>query len=194
MRRAARLGLLLGSLVWIASSAAIGDPPLPSRAPADAPGAKSVGTPEAGFLFDASKMPESGDWVLADPDNAWGTEETIDALMRSIRLVRQQFADTPPAVVGSISRQFGGPFPPHQSHRTGRDADVHFFLLDRNRHGWYEPASDANLDRVRSWALLKAVLLGSPVDFVLIDREVQRLLADEALASGEPEDWVRALF
>jgi len=162
--------------------------------PANAPGSISVGDPEAGVLLDALKMPESTEWVLADPDNAWGTEETIHALMQAIRRVRQRFPGTPAAVVGSISREFGGEYPPHSSHRTGRDADLHFFLVNRNRHGWYEPATADNLDRARSWELLKAVLLDSQVDFVLIDRDVQKLIREHALSAAEDEHWIRALF
>jgi hypothetical protein len=139
-------------------------------------------------------MKESNEWVLADPLHAWGTEETIHALMQGIRQVREQFPGTPAAVIGSISAEFGGQLTPHRGHRSGREADVHFFLVDRNHHGWYEPATSSNLDRARSFALLKALLLAAPVDFVLMDREVQRLLIEHALASGEQEDWIRALF
>ncbi len=169
-------------------------PPLPTVPPVEADGSISVGTPEAGLLINAVKMPESGEWVLADPEHAWGTEETIRSLMLSVRRVGQQFADTPAAVIGSISAQFGGPYLPHRSHRTGRDVDVHFFLTNRNTHGWYEPATKANLDRARTWALLKAVLTDTLVDFVVIDREVQRLLIEHALSSGEDPDWIRQVF
>jgi hypothetical protein len=41
---------------------------------------------------------------------------------------------------------------------------------------------------------LKAVLLESSVDFVLIDHEVQQLLVEQALSVGEDEHWIRALF
>ncbi len=211
MRRATALSLC--ALLWTASSAATDGPvggnraarepsdnqpalgpPLPALLPASAPGAISVGDPEAGVLLDALKMPESREWVLGDPDNAWGTEETIHALMQAIRQVRERFPDGPAAVVGSISRQFGGAFPPHRGHRTGREVDLHFYLVNRNRHGWYEPATKDNLDRARSWQLLRSVLLESPVDFVLIDRDVQLLLMEHARSVGEDEDWLRALF
>src|SRR5688572_20152067 len=122
MRRAT--ALLLCALLWTASSAAADGPPLPALLPASAPGAISVGEPEAGVLLDALEMPESTEWVLGDPDNAWGTEETIRGLMQAIRRVRERFPETPPALVGSISRQFGGHFPPHRGHRTGREVDL----------------------------------------------------------------------
>jgi murein endopeptidase len=170
------------------------EPPLPPVLPAEAIGSISVGTPEAGYLFNALKMPASSEWLLADPEHAWGTEETIRALMQCVQRVRQQFSNTPPVIIGSISGQFGGPYPPHRSHRTGRDADIHFFLIDRNPHGWYEPARKSNLDRARTWALLKAVVTEAAVDFVLIDREVQQLLLQHALSSGEDADWVDQLF
>jgi penicillin-insensitive murein endopeptidase len=170
------------------------DPPLPAVPPVEADGSLSIGAPEAGLLIHGLRMPESAEWVLADPEHAWGTEETIRSLMLAVRRVREQFHDTPAAVIGSISAQFGGPYPPHQSHRTGRDADIHFFLVNRNTQGWYERATRGNLDRARTWALLKSVVTETLVDFVLIDREVQRLLIEHSLSVGEDAGFVRRLF
>jgi hypothetical protein len=161
--------------------------------PIDAIGSLSVGHPHAGFLFNAVRMPTSRQWLLSVPDQAWGTEETIAALVRSIHRVNERFPDSPPAIIGSISAEHGGALPPHKSHRTGRDADVHFYLTHRSSR-WYEPATADNLDRPRTWALLRAIVTETDVEYVLIDRSVQALLEQYALGVEPDSGWVSDLF
>lgn len=156
-------------------------------------GALSVGHPHAGFLINGVRMPEGAEWSLGIPSEAYGTEETIEALIHCIRRVNQQFPNTPRVVIGSLSRQGGGPLPPHKSHRTGRDADVALYYLG-GKWRWDQPAGAHNLDRARSWAFLRAVITETDVEFVLVDRVVQELLEEYALGIGEDPEWVRELF
>jgi hypothetical protein len=161
--------------------------------PLDAIGSLSVGHPHAGFLFNAVRMPTGRQWLLSLPDQAWGTEETIAALIRCVHRVNERYPDSPPAIIGSISAEHGGALPPHKSHRTGRDADVHFYLTHRTSR-WYEPATADNLDRPRTWALLRAIVTETDVEYVLIDRSVQALLEQYALSVESDSAWVTDLF
>jgi penicillin-insensitive murein endopeptidase len=92
----------------------------------------------------------------------------------------------------SIERH-GGRFPPHKSHQSGRDADVYYYLKERGKR-WYVPATAENLDRARTWALVRAVITETDVEYLLIDRAVQVLLEEYALGIGEDPGWVRDLF
>ncbi len=156
-------------------------------------GSLSVGHPHAGFLFNAVRLPKGEHWLVSDPKHAYGTEETIDNLIRCFKRVNEQFPDSPKVVVGSISAERGGPFPPHKSHRTGLDADVYFYRKPGTKT-IYRAATAEDLDRARTWALLKAVVTETDVEFVLIDKAVQAWLEEYALSHGEDPVWVKTLF
>lgn len=156
-------------------------------------GSLSVGHPNQGYLFNAVKMPNDPQWVVSVPQHAFGTEETIRNLIHCIRHVNDLFPHSPPVFIGSISPEHGGHAPPHISHQAGRDVDVYFYYKP-NTTRWYEPATPYNLDRPRTWSLLRAVITDTDVDFVLIDRSVQALLEEYALSIGEDRKWIQDIF
>ncbi|MBN2195631.1 MAG: penicillin-insensitive murein endopeptidase [Polyangiaceae bacterium] len=157
-------------------------------------GSISVGHPNAGYLVNGVKMPPGDEWVLSIPDHAWGTDETIEALVHALRTVAARFPGGPRAILGSISAEHGGPLSPHKSHRTGRDADVHLFLTQRKPGSWYEAGTAANLDRPRCWAFLRTLLTETDVEMVLLDQSVQDLLEEYALLVGEDPAWIADVF
>jgi penicillin-insensitive murein endopeptidase len=167
-------------------------PELTARA-TESIGSLSVGHPHAGFLLNAVRMPAGDQWIIGLPNEAYGTDETIRDLVHCIKRVNEQFPNTPRIVVGTISARGGGPLPPHKSHRTGRDADVALYYKD-GKWRYNEPAGAHNLDRARTWAFLRAVITETDVEFVLVDRAVQALLEEHALAIGEDAAWVSELF
>jgi penicillin-insensitive murein endopeptidase len=156
-------------------------------------GSLSIGHPHAGFLMNAVRMPEGPYWSIGLPAQAFGTEETIQSLAHCIERVQQQFPGSPRIVIGTISAERGGALKGHKSHRTGRDADVALYYIDGKWH-WREAAGAHNLDRARTWAFLRAVITETDVEFVLVDRAVQSLLEEHALAIGEDPAWVNQLF
>ncbi len=157
-------------------------------------GSISVGLPNAGFLVNGVRMPPGEDWVLSIPDHAWGTDETVESLVRAIRRVAADHPGGPRAIVGSISAEHGGPLAPHKSHRTGRDADVHLYLLHRRPRSWYEPGTAENLDLPRCWAFLEALIVETDLDFVLVDQTVQDLIESYALSIGRDPAWIADVF
>ena len=155
-------------------------------------GALSVGHPHEGFLFNGVRMPDGPYWTVALPQYAFGTEETIFALVHCITLVNQQFTEMPKVIIGSISKEQGGPFRPHKSHQSGRDVDVGFYY--NPGYPVAKPATRENLDVERTWALLRAFITETDVDMILIDKSVQRLLEVHALRKGENPAWLKSLF
>ncbi len=160
----------------------------------DAPslGPLSVGLPNSGRLFNAVALPESKLFHRVSPDFAWGTQETVDFLELAVRRVHEQFADTPPLLVGHLSSKSGGHLSPHLSHQSGRDVDLAFYYVDKPR--WYARATAQNLDLPRTWALVRALIAETDVEMILIDQAVIEMLRDYALAQGEDPVWLERAF
>jgi penicillin-insensitive murein endopeptidase len=155
-------------------------------------GSMSIGMTNAGALVNAVRMPDGDRWILVDPDHAWGTTETVDNLARCIATVNARFPGTPKLHIGHISARRGGNLWPHVSHQAGRDADVGYYYTGEGR--WYATARTGNLDRARTWALVRAFVTDTDVDLILIDRSVQLLLKQYALSIGEDRAWLDQLF
>jgi len=175
----------------IFSGAALGTA-APKQKPIGSYGPISVGHPSAGFLINGERMSTGDGWVLTAPGHAYATAETIEQLRHCLTRVRVDHPGSPRVMLGSLSGKGGGRIPPHDSHRTGRDADVYFF---RSAGGtWHQAATREDIDLKRTWALLKCFITDCDVDFVLIDRTVQGWLEAYALGAGEPAAWIRDLF
>ncbi len=155
-------------------------------------GPASVGPASAGALVNGVPMPQGDHWRLLDPGRAWGTQETVDYLVRVIERVNERFPGAPPISIGHLSARSGGHLSPHRSHQSGRDADVGYYYKSGPR--LFVHATEDNLDLPRTWALVKAALKETTVDMIFIDQAVQRVLADYALRSGEDVAFVDQVF
>ncbi len=144
------------------------------------------------MLVNGVQMPTGEGWQLTDPGRAWGTQETVDYLVRCIHRVQQRFPGAPPLSIAHLSAKNGGHLSPHKSHQSGRDADVGYYYKSGPRP--FVHATEENLDLPRTWALLKAALTETTVDMIFIDRGVQRLLADYAAANGEDAAFLDEVF
>jgi murein endopeptidase len=154
-------------------------------------GCMSVGRTNAGLLVNGVQLPEGADWRRIDPDREWGTEETIEAIRAAIGRVVATFPGTAPLPIGHVGARHGGPLSPHKSHQSGRDADIGYYYTTKSP--WFARATADNLDRPRTWALVKAFAEGD-VEMILIDVSVQKLLRDYALSHGEDRDLVDRLI
>ena len=162
------------------------------RADPRALGPISVGRPGAGLLVNGDQLAPRREWVLLAPGRAWATRETLDATIHCIEAVDRRFEKTPPLPIGDFSAKPGGRLPPHRSHQAGRDVDVGYYHLGGAQS--FVRATADNLDLPRTWALVKTALRETPVEMILIDTSVQRLLADFALKSGEDPRLVDDAF
>jgi len=155
-------------------------------------GSMSVGAPNGGAQYNSVQLPESTFWKLADPDHAWGTRESIDSVAHAITRVNEDFPETPVLYVGDFSARSGGRLRPHKSHQNGRDVDLGFYYS--TGPAWYKRATSKNLDRARTWALLDTLLTEARVEYVFMDRSIQPLLKEYALAQGEDPQWLSRVF
>ena len=155
-------------------------------------GAMSVGRTNGGALVAGVRMPEGDNWQVLHPGLAWGTEETVTALAHAIDAVAAAFPGTPKAFIGDIGAKNGGHLHPHISHQSGRDVDLSYYLT--TGHRWYADARGTNLDKPRTWHLIRTLIADSDVDLILVDRRIQQTLRIYALSIGEDPTWVDDVF
>jgi penicillin-insensitive murein endopeptidase len=129
---------------------------------------------------------------MAQDGHNFGTEETVKSLRDAAAEVRRAYPGGPDLLVGDLSRARGGYLRPHRSHQLGLDADLGYFY--RTPGKWYTKANASNLDRERTWAFMKVLIARGNVEYIFVDRSVQALLREHALAAGEDPLWLETLF
>ncbi len=172
----------------------VSDADLTARLRADigALGPMSIGQAHGGVLVAGMQMPTGANWELVSPGLAWGTKETVDGLAHAIDSVAERFPSTPKAFIGNISASRGGHLPPHVSHQSGRDVDLGYYLTEGHR--WYATANASNLDRPRTWHLVRTLIADSDIDLILVDLQVQKVLKAYAREIGEDPTWLDQIF
>ena len=156
-------------------------------------GSLSLGFPNGGVLVNGRQMTSSPLWHVVDPDESWGTAETILFVERAIQTVHELFPATASLPIGDISYENGGRLNRHNTHQAGRDVDLGFYLKT-GENVWRARGTSRNLDLPRNWVLLRALLVHADVEAVLLDRQIQRLLYGYASSIGEDPEWLRLVF
>ena len=172
----------------------------------------SVGLPHQGSLTDAVQLPSQGPahrWFRA-AGHHYGTREIVDAIQFAAASVQQQYPGSPKLLVGDLSAQAGGKLPGHASHRTGRDADLLFYMSSLSGQpieaaGFTRFGADGlaeletprgtqfvQFDIPRNWALVRALVQapGPGVLWVFVSRPLEALLTEYAFAIGEDPELV----
>lgn len=157
-------------------------------------GSVSVGIPEAGRLMNGVQMQTSEAWRVIDPDSAWGAAETIASLETVANEVRRVHPLLPPLRVNHISKANGGWLKPHQSHQSGRDADLGFFYQPGVDMRAPRAAREKLIDVAACWTLVRAVASLTDVEVILVDRRVQEVLRRHAMKIGEPPEVMASIF
>lgn len=154
--------------------------------------------PEAddpGVLRGGIQLGPGAHYVVKTPDHAWGERAVILAIQRAISAYSRRAPGGPKVHVGDVSRRGGGEFPPHLSHRSGRDVDVGYVLqgplADETR---FHVADRESLDVARSWALLRAFIDTGAVRIIFVDRGLQRRFYEHAREAGATEEELAALL
>lgn len=155
-------------------------------------GSISLGQPSAGLLLNAVQARESPYLKLVSPAGAYGTRETVEYLEKSLERVHREFPGTPPLSLGHISGPKGGRLKPHVSHQSGRDVDISFYYRDGAQ--WYRRGTAGNLDLPRNWAFVRALIIETDVEMILVDHSIQALLREYAQSIGEDPTWLDGLF
>jgi penicillin-insensitive murein endopeptidase len=156
-------------------------------------GSLSIGTPGSGALINGVSLPPGPGWEVIDPGGLWGTSETMTFIRTVIGKVQELFPETFPLTIGDISVPDGGRMKLHTTHQAGRDVDFGFYYKT-GPSNWFVPGTAANMDLPRNWALLRALLLCTDVETILLDSRVQRLLYDYALKISEDKAWLDRVF
>jgi murein endopeptidase len=113
----------------------------------------------------------------------------IQSIERAVREVRRCHPGTPVLSIGDLSRKSGGWLRPHRSHQSGLDADIGYYYS--TGPAWFVRATDENFDAERTWALVRALIEGGNVQYVFMDRTVQKLIqpvAHDHLPRGVSEE------
>jgi murein endopeptidase len=155
-------------------------------------GSASFGYVERGRLFNGIQFPPGDNWAVVAPEKAWGTQETIDFIIAAIDKVKEWHPDAAPLRINNVSLREGGHFRPHKSHQNGRDVDLGFY---------YPGASivrvtqrEKVIDVAKNWALVKALVMYTDVQYILVDKRIQKVLYAHALKHGEDKAWLNSLF
>ncbi len=156
-------------------------------------GPLSIGTPDAGLLLNPVPFPGGPFWTVRDPDESWGTDETIDSIVTAIEAVEARYPGSPRLVIGDISHPGGGRLNRHRSHQTGRDADIGFYY-HRGEVDTFLAARKKDLDLARTWALVRALVTETDVERVFVDRSIISILYAHAVEEGESREWLNDIF
>jgi penicillin-insensitive murein DD-endopeptidase len=184
---------------------------LADERPRPAP-AVSIGSPLDGRLERGVPVPLKGPGFRRDPRRnpewRYGTAELVRGLLRSAKRVLEALPGSE-LTIHDLSAREGGDIPGHASHRSGRDADVTFYLLDedgkprpgasipidpRGRgtdYGDLEDPSDDRpviLDVPRTWKLVESLLLDEEahVQRIFVVEHVRALLLAHARKDEAP--------
>jgi len=122
--------LLLCSVASGGSSSTL---PLKFRKPPFSVMSLSIGHPNDGWQLRAKRLRPNRYLKIktGSQERSYGHPALILMLERSAKDL-QRAAPGSVLVVGDISTATGGPLSGHHSHQSGRDADVMFYVLDRN--------------------------------------------------------------
>lgn len=190
----------------LAGAPGVAQPPAPTGeeeiADADS---QSVGYPDDGRLEHPFAV-ETGDRLVARREHRYGTRELVGLLHRAADHVAR-VAPGARLTVGNLSRETGGHLAPHESHQSGRDADVAFYVIDSNGRPVPEAmflrigedgtgrrgSSRFYWDDARNWALLVAFVDDpmAEVQHVLIASHLRTRLLEYARRIEAPADQIR---
>jgi len=104
--------------------------------------------------------------------------------------------DAPTTIIGDLSKRYGGHFPPHLSHQSGRDADIGYFVrgpLGRKMKGLMK-TSYRQLDAEATWSFLEGMLKTGLIDQIYIDHRLQRKLYRSAKRRGLSAERLKEWF
>ncbi len=133
-------------------------------------GTASIGAPNKGRLQGAVKLKSSRSLKVREHANAWALPALAKLLQRAAGKVAKHHARSV-MLVGDLSQKNGGALTGHNSHQSGRDADVGFYISNSKgqstavKHfiafdgaGKSTQVAWAQFDDARNWALVEALV------------------------------------
>ena len=153
----------------------------------------SLGSPTHGTLQDGVQLPQSPLYVRRNPALMFGSRSTIAQLQTAIYRFRRVYRYTGDLVIADLSRETGGPRPPHHSHQSGRDVDIwlptlrgaydHRYLREDRR-----PHPD-EVNWLAAWGLVESLLASEGVRYIFLNSALQERLyrAGETMGASAAE-------
>lgn len=129
---------------------------------------------------------------VRNPQRAWGTDLTVRRLRELGEAYTVHFAGAAPVHVHDLSKPWGGHMKPHVSHRNGRDVDIR--IPHKRETEAYVNVTPWTLDVARTWFMVKRLADTCDVEFIFIDRRLQRRLFLHARKLGVPRSELSALL
>lgn len=178
------------------------DEPEPEIVPGPTPSV-SVGRANRGRLLHGVLL-EPSDTIRfknGSPEQTrYGTAELVGMLQRAAEHVAREIPGAQ-LTVGDLSRRRGGWFRPHRSHRSGRDVDIAFYMLDAegavanpmtlirfrpNGNGRGTHGAGMRFDDDRNWELVEAMLTDpvADVQYIFVSRWLRRRLLEAGERRG----------
>lgn len=140
-------------------------------------------------------------------DRFYGTAELVGLLERAAQAVNAQWPNSVLSI-GELSTQRGGRIEGHHSHRSGRDADLGFFVHDERGNfgaplrfmafdgpGIGTAGSRAlHFDDARNWSLVASLLRdqGARLQYAFVSQPLRTRLLMEGRRRGETDAFLRA--
>lgn len=144
-------------------------------------GAYSIGTPNRGRLMGGIRLPESKDYTIRRPEEAFGSSHTILNIQEAIAAFRRDSGYDGKIVVGALSLPKGGRFRPHRSHQSGRDVDIR---LPKKRGADLKSDNPNDIDWDASWLLVKSFMQEGDAEYIFLDYSRQKRLYEAAKRAG----------
>ncbi len=155
----------------------------------------SRGYPHGGRLTDGARLPDSPLYTLRTPDTAYGSTHAMQVVQHAIAAFRHETGYPGEVLVCSLSKKRGGRFPPHKSHRSGRDVDIGLVAFPGFPQGEGTKARGGKVDWAATWLLMRHFLETEQVTYIFLSYHLQPALHEAAQALGatdeELERWIQ---
>lgn len=156
---------------------------------------ESHGQPYHGHLVNGIPFPNQfRGYQLREEERTYTTPEVIGAVLDAVDGVQKQFPGTCDLYIGDFSLSSGGRISRHRSHQNGRDVDLGMYAKGNRLLDTFVPMNEENLDVPRTWCLIEGLLRSQRVQYIFLDRKVQKLLYDYASAQGVDTNYLDRLF
>ncbi|MGC9194675.1 MAG: penicillin-insensitive murein endopeptidase, partial [Syntrophobacteraceae bacterium] len=155
----------------------------------------SYGEPYKGYLVNGIVFPNMfPGYHVRDYNRAYTTPELAGALLDAIEAVKTKFPGTCDVFIGDFSKNGGGRFGSHSSHQNGRDVDVGLYAKNNCQLENLVPMNGDNLDPAKTLFLISNLVASQRVQYIFLDRRIQKVLYDYGISHGYNEAYLNRLF
>jgi penicillin-insensitive murein endopeptidase len=133
-------------------------------------GAQSIGAPNNGRLVGAARLRGGKTLRQREGGHSWGLPQLVHLLHHAATEVARKHRGSR-MLVGDLSGRTGGHLDHHNSHQSGRDADVGFYVMNSkgkplavkrfipfDEAGNARDAPGVRFDETRNWTMVEAML------------------------------------